>query len=207
MRKVKIHVCACLQMVKAQAVDTSGHAVAICVSRERTKMSSYVLGCLLSLPLSLFHSSTWWWQGAQSRETPQERRGEESSLVHPFSDNSPSQSYHVLLTRQSNSGPLNFTLNWWRSSPCQSLRDFRRSSKAKEHNEWKAPSQIDFKLNQTLVFNYLPQLPELNRGTLKLYIRRERKKGVRKWGEGEGGPGAECKWFHPCVVSEQVALW
>lgn len=135
------------------------------------------------------------------------RRGEESSLVHPFSDNSPSQSYHVLLTRQSNSGPLNFTLNWWRSSPCQSLRDFRRSSKAKEHNEWKAPSQIDFKLNQTLVFNYLPQLPELNRGTLKLYIRRERKKGVRKWGEGEGGPGAECKWLHPCVVSEQVALW
>ncbi len=169
---------------RRQIVHTSTHTLAKCVCRELAKMSSYVHGCLLSTPLSLFHSSTWWWQRAQRRETPQERRGEErrgeeregkgregkerkgkerrgQESTHSL-DNRPSLFHHVLLACQSNSGLLNFTLNWRCSSPCQSLRDFRRSTKAKEHNEWKAPSQIDFKLNQTLVFNYLPELPQRN---------------------------------------------
>lgn len=81
------------------------------------------------------------------------RRGEERR---------PSWSHHVPLACQTNSELLNFTLNWRCSSPCQSLRDFRHSTRAKEHNEWKAPSQIDFKLNQTLVFNYLPVQPLRN---------------------------------------------
>lgn len=168
-------------------------------------MSSYVHGCLLSTPLSLFHSSTWWWQRAQRRDTPQERGGvekrgvgrrgkerreeerrveekrEESKGEATYSlDNKPSFSHHVLLACQSNSGLLNFTLNWRCSSRCQSLRDFRHSTKAKEHNEWKAPSQIDFKLNQTLVFNYLPELPLRN---FKSCIGKKERK--RKRGESE----------------------
>ena len=220
----RAHVPACSrkQIVPHKGKHASTHALAICVCRELAKMSSYVLGCLLSTPLSLFHSSTWWWQRAQRREDSpgeerkgerrgegrggeerrgwdgrgrevrgEERRGwdgrgrevrgeERSPPAHPL-DNSPSLSHHVLLACQSNSGLLNFTLNWRCSSPCQSLRDFRHSTKAKEYNEWKAPSQIDFKLNQTLVFNYLPELPELNWGTLKLYRQRKREReGGRK---------------------------
>lgn len=98
-------------------------------------------------------------KSTEERDSPgEERRGESThSLAHR-----PSLSHHVPLAYQSNSGLLNFTLNWRCSSPCQSLRDFRGSTKAKEHNEWKAPSQIDFKLNQTLVFNYLSVQPQRN---------------------------------------------
>lgn len=134
-------------------------------------MSSYVHGCLLSPPLSLFHSSTWWWQRAQRREPPQEERRGEETLPVP-------------LACQSNSELLNFTLNWRCSSPCQSLRDFRRSTRAKEHNEWKAPSQIDFKLNQTLVFNYLSVQPPRNFKVAEKERKRTRGEKVRRGKEG-----------------------
>lgn len=105
----------------------------------------------------------------------EERRGEECS--HSL-DNRPSLSHHVQLACQSNSGLLNFTLNRQCSSPCQSLRDFRHSTKAKEHNEWKAPSQIDFKLNQTLN-SIICQ--SCRWGTFKLYrqSKREREGGEK----------------------------
>ena len=105
------------------------------------------------------------------------REEERKRRVHSHWDNRPSPSHHVQLACQSNSGLLNFTLNWRCSSPCQSLRDFRRSTKAKEHNEWKAPSQIDFKLNQTLVFNYLPELPLRNFKVVRAEKERKRTRG------------------------------
>lgn len=70
----------------------------------------------------------------------------------------PSRSVHHILPAPSCPSRLS---NWWCLS-CQSLRGFRYRTKAKEHNEWKAPSQIDFKLNQTPVFNYLSVLPQRN---------------------------------------------
>lgn len=174
-----MHASSQMQIVTHKGKHTSTHTLAKSVCRELAKMSSYVHGCLLSTPLSLFHSSTWWWQSAQRRDSPREgaARREERRRLHP----SPRQQTLPVLSCQSNSALLNFTLNRRRSSPCQSLRDFGRSTKAKEHNEWKAPSQIDFKLNQTLVFNYLPELPLRN---FKVVKGKERKK------EKEGGESA-----------------
>lgn len=182
--------CTRKDIVTHNVLHTSAHTLAKCVCRELAKMSSYVHGCLLSLPLSLFHSSTWWWQRAQREQ-----------LTHSL-DHRSSLGHHVPLACQPNSGMLNFPLKWWYSRPCQSLVDFRLSIKAKEHNGWKAPSQNDFKQNQTPapVFNYQSVLP----------LRNVNVTGGRTRTRGESEKemdGAECKWLHPCMVAEQVAQW
>lgn len=185
------------QIVIHLGICTSTHTIALCLCREMAKMSSYVHGCLLSTPLSLFHSNTWWWQRAQRRETPQEHRGNKKS-THPPSQHGPS-----CLPVNPILGCL---ISLWIDDvggPCQSLRDFRCSAKAKVHNEWKTPSQTDFKLNQTPVFNYLPDFPLRNFRTCT-----ERKgEKERKWWGQKKAVRAECKWLQPCMVSEQVAQW
>lgn len=145
-------------------------------------------------------------RGARLPRRGEKRRGEDRRGEFTRCLDRHSLSHPAPLACQSNAGLLNFSLNWRWSSPCQSLRDFRRSTKAKEHNEWKAPSQIDFKLNQTLVFNYLSLQPRRNFKVAE----KEREHGVAEggeWGEGRRTVGAECKWLCPCVVSEQVAQW
>lgn len=108
----------------------------------------------------------------------------------------PSRSIHHILPAPSCRSRLS---NWWCLS-CQSLRGFRYSTKAKEHHEWKAPSQIDFKLNQTPVLNYLSGLP------LRNFKVAEKEQGKSEERE-KRMVGAECKWLCPCMVSEQVAQW
>lgn len=120
-------------------------------------------------------------KSTENRDTPAEGRKQKST--HFTSRQSlPGPSWS--LACQSNSKLLNFTLNWRHWSLSQSLRDFRCNAKAKVHNEWKAPSQIDFKLNQTLVFNYLPDLLLRNFKTCtKRGRERESEEGKRRRSE------------------------
>lgn len=176
------------QIVIHLGICTSTHTIALCLCRERAKMSSFVHGCLLSTPLSLFHSNTWWWQRAQSRETPQERGGNKKS-THTPSQHGPS----CLPVNPI----LGYLISLWIDDvggPCQSLRDFRRSAKAKVHNEWKAPSQTDFKLNQT---RYSIICQTCHWETLEL-VQRESEEGERRRSEQNA---------NDCMVSEQVAQW
>lgn len=184
--------CTRKEIVTHNVLHTSAHTLAKCVCRELAKMSSYVHGCLLSLPLSLFHSSTWWWQREQ--------------LTHSL-DHRSSLGHHVPLACQPNSGMLNFSLKWWYSRPWQSLVDFRLSIEAKEHNEWKAPSQNDFNQNQPL-YSIISRC--CHWGTLTSQEEEpEQGEKVRRGGNERKKEmdGAECKWLHPCMVAEQVAQW
>lgn len=110
--QMDLHVCTRKQVVAHKGIHTSTHTLAKCVCWELAKMSSYVHGCLLSPPLSLFHSSTWWRQRAQRRPAPQERKAKERRPESADSlEHRPNPAHHVPLACQSNLGLHNFTLN------------------------------------------------------------------------------------------------